>query len=460
MEENKELNAPQENDAQNTQPVEEPEIAESVEAVATEAVVAEEIADAAEAPAEEIPAEEVAEPAQEDASVEETPAEEVPAEEAEAAAAVLADVEVEPAIPEEEQPKPAPKKMKKSLKVTLIILLVILLLLLGIVGLAYGYYRDKIGQLRPDETRDPNETLSSSEWDDMNSSNEMEDIIGTLPTLKPTFPSYGGDGDRPDYLDDVTNILLIGTDERTSEFTHKARGDSCMLLSINTAGDAPVISLISFERAMGMPILSGKYAGQWDWLTHLFRYGGAEMMMESIEACFDIEIDYYVRTNFACFREGIDALGGVDIKFTTREAEFFQETFKVDAVKGMNHLDGKNALRYARLRVIDSDWKRVERQRKVISAVITKLKGKSFSELDALIDVATGLVRTNLTEDAITKLLLDVVPGLSKVTVQQMTIPQKGTYGSHKVMGDRSAYAPDFEENTRLLHEMIYGISE
>ena len=457
MEDNKELNAPQENDAQNTQPVEEPEIAESAETVAAEAVAAEEIADAAEAPAEEIPAEEVAEPAQEDAS-----AEEVPAEEAEAAAAVLADVEVEPAIPEEE-PKPAPKKMKKSLKVTLIILLVILLLLLGIVGLAYGYYRDKIGQLRPDETRDPNETLSSSEWEDMNTDpfgSEMEDIIGTLPTLEPTFPSHGGDGDRPEYLDDVTNILLIGTDERTSEFTHKARGDACILLSINTAGDAPVISLISFERGMGMPILSGKYAGQWDWLTHLFRYGGAEMMMESIEACFDIEIDYYVRTNFACFREGIDALGGVDIKFTSREAEFFQETFKVDAVKGMNHLDGKNALRYARLRVIDSDWKRIERQRKVITAVISKLKSKSFAELDALVDMGTSLVRTNLTEEAITKLLLDVVPGLSKVTVQQMTIPQKGTYGSQKVMGDRSAYAPDFEENTRLLHEMIYGISE
>ena len=44
------------------------------------------------------------------------------------------------------------------------------------------------------------------------------------------------------------------------------------------------------------------------------------------------------------------------------------------------------------------------------------------------------------------------------VKIQQMTIPAKGTYGSQKVMGDRSAFAPDFEENTRLLHNMIYGL--
>lgn len=459
MEENKELNAPHENDAQITQPIEEPETVETP----AEEVEAVETVDTAEPAAEEIPAEEAPASA-EDVPAEDVQAEEVSVDDAEIdAAAVLCDVEVEPAVPEEGEPEQEPQKMKKSLKVTLIILLVILLLLLGIIGLAYGYYRDKIGQLRPDETRDPNATLSSSEWDDLNTDpfgDEMNGLVGSLPTMEPTFPSHGGDHDRPDYLDDVTNILLIGTDERTKDFTHKARGDSCMLLSINTAGDSPVISIISLERGMGMPILSGKYAGQWDWLTHLFRYGGAEMMMESIEACFDIELDYYIRVNFATFTEGIDALGGVDVKFSTREAEYFIEKYKFDAVKGMNHLDGKNALRYARLRVIDSDWKRVERQRKIIEAVITKLKNKSFTELDALIDTCIGLVRTNLTEDVITELLLEVVPGLSNVKVQQMTIPQKGTYGSQKVMGDRSAFAPDFEENTRLLHEMIYGISE
>lgn len=353
--------------------------------------------------------------------------------------------------------------MTKGLRVTLIILAVVLLMIAALLGLAYGYYVNKIGMLRPDETRDPNETLSPSELDDLASNplgSEMDDLIASLPMMEPTIPSLDKPEQRPEYLDHVTNILLIGTDERTTDFTHKARGDSCMLLSINTSGDAPVISLISLERGMGMPILSGKYAGQWDWLTHLFRYGGAEMMMESIEACLDIELDYYVRVNFATFTEGINALGGVDVEFTTQEAEFFNEKYDFNAVQGMNHLDGQHALRYARLRQIDSDWKRIERQRKIIAAAITKVKDKTPTELDTLLDTCTTLVRTNLTEDVVTKLLLDVAPGLTNVTIQQMTIPAAGTYGSHKVMGDRSAFAADFVENTRLLHEMIYGLSE
>jgi LCP family protein required for cell wall assembly len=354
------------------------------------------------------------------------------------------------------------KKKNLGLRITMILLLIFLLLIVGVGALAYGYYHDVMGNLRPDETRDPNETLSPSEWSELETDpfgSEMDDLINNLPLVEPTMPSIGStEGERPEYLDHVINILLIGTDERSKEFTHKARGDSCMLLSINTAGDHPVVSLVSFERGMGMPILSGKYAGQWDWFTHLFRYGGAEMMMESIEACFDIELDYYVRVNFNTFTQGIDALGGVDVEMNSKELAYFNQAWGFEGKVGINHLDGKYALRFARLREIDSDWKRIERQRKVIASAINKVKNKSFSELDALIDTCTQLVRTNVTEELVTKIMLRVVPGLTNVEIQQMTIPVKGTYGSHKVMGDRSAFAPDFEENTRLLHNLIYGL--
>lgn len=360
-------------------------------------------------------------------------------------------------------PKSDKKKKKKhrGAQILLVILMVILLLLMVVVAAAYAYYLRIIGNLQPDETRDPNATLSSSEMADLNSNpldKDMESLLDSLPTVNPTIPTNNATVPK-EYTEHVTNILLIGTDERTQSFTYKARGDSCMLLSINTSGSAPVVSLVSFERGMGMPILSGQYAGQWDWLTHLFRYGGAEMMMQSIEACFNIKIDHYVRVNFATFTAGIDALGGVDVTFSSKEAAYFNEHYDINAVTGVNHLNGTHALSYARLRSIDSDWQRIERQRKIIAAAINKLKTKNLAELDALITTCTSLVRTDLTQDAITKLLLEVVPGLPNVTVQQMTIPQKGTYGSQKVMGGRSAFAPDFEENTRLLHNMIYGLS-
>lgn len=368
--------------------------------------------------------------------------------------------------PENGSGQSVPKKNKKKKKhrgaqILLVILMVILLLLMVVVAAAYAYYLRIVGNLQPDETRDPNETLSSSEMADLGGdplNSQLGSQLSGLPTVVPTIPTISNTV-PPEYTEHVTNILLIGTDERTQSFSNKARGDSCMLLSINTSGSAPVVSLISFERGMGMPILSGQYAGQWDWLTHLFRYGGAEMMMQSIETCFNIKIDHYVRVNFATFTAGIDALGGVDVKFSSKEAEYFNRYSDMNAVVGTNHLNGENALRFARLRSIDSDWQRIERQRKIISAAINKLKTKNLAELDALITTCTKLVRTDLTQDAITRLLLEVVPGLTNVTVQQMTIPQKGTYGSQKVMGGRNAFAPDFEENTRLLHNMIYGLS-
>lgn len=368
--------------------------------------------------------------------------------------------------PENGNGQSVPKKNKKKKKhrgaqILLVILMVILLLLMVVVAAAYAYYLKIVGNLQPDETRDPNETLSSSEMADLGGdplNSQLGSQLDGLPTVVPTIPTISNTV-PPEYTEHVTNILLIGTDERTQSFSNKARGDSCMLLSINTSGSAPVVSLVSFERGMGMPILSGQYAGQWDWLTHLFRYGGAEMMMQSIETCFNIKIDHYVRVNFATFTSGIDALGGVDVKFSSKEAEYFNKYSDMNAVVGTNHLNGENALRFARLRSIDSDWQRIERQRKIIAAAINKLKTKNLAELDALITTCTKLVRTDLTQDAITRLLLEIVPGLTNVTVQQMTIPQKGTYGSQKVMGGRNAFAPDFEENTRLLHNMIYGLS-
>lgn len=369
-------------------------------------------------------------------------------------------------VPDNGDGQSVPKKNKKKNKhrgaqILLVILMVILLLLMVVVAAAYAYYLKIVGNLQPDDTRDPNETLSSSEMADLGSdplNGQLESQLDGLPTVVPTIPTVPSTV-PPQYTEHVTNILLIGTDERTQSFSTKARGDSCMLLSINTSGSAPVVSLVSFERGMGMPILSGQYAGQWDWLTHLFRYGGAEMMIQSIETCFNIKIDHYVRVNFATFTAGIDALGGVDVTFSSREAEYFNKYSDMNAVVGTNHLNGTNALRFARLRSIDSDWQRIERQRKIIAAAINKLKTKNLTELDTLITTCTKLVRTDLTQDAITKLLLEVVPGLPNVTVQQMTIPQKGTYGSQKVMGGRSAFAPDFAENTRLLHNMIYGLS-
>lgn len=348
----------------------------------------------------------------------------------------------------------------KILRAILMILLVLALLVVAVLGAAYAYYRSKIGMLQPDETRSSEELiLDSSQEQELNDqgqdlNNAMNDLLAGLETLDPVIPNKEAVEVVED--DHVINILLIGTDDGGSGFSTNARGDACLLFSVNTAGDHPVISLVSFERGMGVPILEGQYEGQWDWLTHTFRYGGAELMLKEIRHCFSVDVDYYVRVNFNSFIAGIDAIGGVDVYLDEAEASYLINGAKFDVTVGMNHLNGRQALAYARLREIDSDWQRIQRQREVIESAINQLRNMDLADADALINDLLGLVRTNMDEKIITELLL-LLPSLPQATFQQMTIPQEGTYGGMTGMGGRGLFAADFEVNTKILHEFLYG---
>ena len=147
----------------------------------------------------------------------------------------------------------------------------------------------------------------------------------------------------------------------------------------------------------------------------------------------------------------------MEVELTEAEATYFRDGhIKADAKAGVNYLNGEEALAYARLREIDSDWKRIQRQRTVIQAAVNKTTSMSLLELNALVDKVLPLVKTNLTDMKIAELAL-LLPGLRGVTFEQMTIPAKGTYGSMKGMGGRSLFAVDFDANADILRELLYG---
>ena len=275
---------------------------------------------------------------------------------------------------------------------------------------------------------------------------EVQDLIQRVST-----PAQG----EIYHDDNVWNILLIGTDEWTEGFSTDARGDSCMLLSLNKATGAA--KLVSLERGMGVPILEGSYKGKYDWLTHTFRYGGADLMMREVRECLLVDVHHYVRVNFATFIKVISAVGGVDIYLTQAEANYInQKAGKQEYSEGTNHLPGWSALQYARCRKIDSDWQRIRRQRTVIQAVINATRDLSVGELDSLLNQVLPLVRTNLSQGELVS-LMSLAPRFQGVTLQQMTIPASGTYGGMRGMGGRSLYAVDFDANAKILKSFLYG---
>ena len=282
--------------------------------------------------------------------------------------------------------------------------------------------------------------------------------------------------------DNVLNILLIGTDERTeavndadafthlnqldgteetTEFSDNARADSMILVSLDIKDH--IIRLVSIERGTAVPILLDGYEGQYDWITHTFRYGGAKLTMKTIEDCFNVQVDHYVRVNFNSFVQIVDAVGGVDIDITDQEAKALNWEVPSNSMlivnhvdPGLNHFDGYTALQYARLRKIDNDWKRVERQRTVIQAVLNQVRNASVVELDNLLNTVLPLIQTNFTKSEIAALLVQL-PGFLGCDVQQMSMPLQGTYGIRTGMDNRLMYDPDWVVNIKALQDFLYN---
>ena len=358
-----------------------------------------------------------------------------------------------------------PKKPNWFLRIILGIILILILL----VGCVWGYIWSKLDKITyadeiPTDAYSVTEALgdTSTEPEDDEYQDDYVVDIGGLETedAPPTVP----DAELNEH-DNVMNILLIGTDERTTHYNAKSRADSMILVSINK--DKNTVRLVSLERGIGVPILAGKYEGEYDLLTHIFRWGGADLLIDTVEYCFNVQCDHYVRLNFAAVKDIVDAVGGVDIELSAAEAGHLGLSYHINSTTGkqqplrvgVNHLDGGNALAYARLRSIDSDWQRVGRQRKVILAVVDALKGSTIWQLNNLADTVLPLIQTNLTKLEISELLL-YAPHFLTSEFDQMTIPKQGTYGGMNIRLGAGAFAVDYEINNEILRKFLYeGVS-
>ena len=253
--------------------------------------------------------------------------------------------------------------------------------------------------------------------------------------------------------DDVVNILVLGTDAYSGALTDSARSDCMILVSINKT--EKTVKLVSLERAMGVYMPFGMKAGEYDLLTHAFRWGGAKLVCDCVENHLRVEVDHYVRVTFTTVKTVVDAIGGIDMELSKGEAEALSFDYP-HITAGMNHLNGSEALSFARLRSIDSDWQRVERQRKVVLAAVKALKGAGWKELNNLLDQTLPLIQTNMSMLEIADMML-YAPNFLSSEFDQMTIPKQGPYGFKEGI---NGFAVDYELNSQILRDFLYGTGE
>lgn len=262
--------------------------------------------------------------------------------------------------------------------------------------------------------------------------------------------------------DGVTNILLIGNDSR--ENGEDGRSDAMILLSISNK--TKKIYMTSLLRDMYVDIPGYKS----NRLNAAYSYGGAELLMQTIEQNFDIHISRYVLVNFEAFANLVDAVGGVDLELTGKEVEYVNgylveynillgrpegTDYFEDLSGGMVHLNGPQALAYCRNRYIGTDFGRTERQRKVLTEVIHKLPKGVLTNPKELIDGLMPNLTTNLTQAECYRLSL-MAPKILTYDIVQNSIPIEGTYQDATIR-KMAVLEVDFDANKKFLQENLYG---
>ena len=277
----------------------------------------------------------------------------------------------------------------------------------------------------------------------------------------------------PSSEDGWWNILLLGSDSR--DMTNiKGRTDTMIVLSIRTLTDPDTgelstdIKLTSIMRDIWvhLPHNSG-----WNRINAANRTGGPEMAIETVNEYFDLDIQDYLLVNMEVLAFAIDALGGIAMDITEEEMgqinwqlgndekEFtLSNPARLEVYGEDVLLTGNQAVAFARIRKLDNDFVRTARQRDVITAIAAKAKALTLAELlvlgNSLIEnVATSLDVADLTALATRCLAADMD------AIGQFRVPVDGTFW-YADFGGASAIDMDFEENTRLLHEFIYGSYE
>ncbi len=262
----------------------------------------------------------------------------------------------------------------------------------------------------------------------------------------------------------VRNILLIGCDKANGG---SSRSDSIMIASVNKSTGKITICSILRDTHLYIP---GEREAK---VNSAYAWGGANLLIQTIEHNFGIKIDDYATVNFEMFTALVDGLGGVDVEVTEDEADYINNRHKYGYEKKPDtfesgesvHLNGYQALWYSRIRKLDSDFMRTQRQRKVISAIASKVKGQInpigiFGLVSTAKEVAPYIETTLSTTDfwslifSLSGCLAKSGADMDKLLVSKQ-IPFDDTWW-YSSQWDGSSISINLEQNKQMLYTLLY----
>ncbi|MBR2455107.1 MAG: LCP family protein [Clostridia bacterium] len=254
--------------------------------------------------------------------------------------------------------------------------------------------------------------------------------------------------------DEQVNILLVGVDAREGETD--SRSDTMMLVTLDNKNGE--IKLTSFLRDSYVEIAGRKKKEK---LNAAYMRGGIQTLVDTLELNFKVSIPYYVVVDFEIFTTIVDELGGINVDVTEKESYYTYHSGKVGVPVRIEAgedvlLNGEQALWYSRIRYLDSDFMRTQRQRKVITAIVEKTLQQDIMTMIGLAETIIPLVKTNLSSDEIMSIgVKALLKQAYSYPIVQQQIPAEKTWSSKSISGVGSCLVMDFEDNIKIMQSFL-----
>ena len=255
-------------------------------------------------------------------------------------------------------------------------------------------------------------------------------------------------------------VAVFGVDSRDGQLESGTRSDVIMLVNVDRkTGD---IKLCSVFRDTYLKVSED---GEYGKINKAYERGGHEQAVAALEENLDIQIDDYATFSWGTVATMINAVNGIDLEITDAEFRyinaFITETVEATGIPsvhlksaGWNHLDGVQAVAYGRLRLMDTDFQRTARQRKVLSLALDKAKQADPLTLIAVVQSLMSEVSTSVD-------LGDIIPVIN--TLYKFNIPEDASSGfpfsrQTEDIGSQNYVIPTtLESNVIMLHQFLFG---
>lgn len=261
-------------------------------------------------------------------------------------------------------------------------------------------------------------------------------------------------------LRDHWTVAGFGLDSRDSDNLKNGNSDVIILFDMN--GKTGDIKMVSVYRDTCLNIGNDKYRKA----NAAYANGGPKQAVQMLNDNLDIEIDDYVAVTWKSVAEAINILGGVDLEISKSEFKylnaFITETVNSTGIgsyqlkeAGMQHLDGVQTVAYCRLRLMDDDFKRTERQRKVLKLILEKAKHADLTTLNNIITTVFPETSSSIDTDD----LMAAVKNIMKLHISG-TRGFPTDYTCKTVGGGDYIFPEDLADNVSDLHEFLYNTED